>query len=102
MSATVPVLCRYLAVACVDVVSLWSVETGQVVRSIVPEGVSEALCLSCLVLCVHVTDCTPSPCHCSFYRCPQCQLLPQWGPPRGGVREGPDQGVHQLRLQAAL
>lgn len=52
VSATVPVLCRHLAVACVDVVSVWSVETGQVVRSIVPEGVSEALCAFLVLFCV--------------------------------------------------
>ena len=62
-SAIVPVLCRHLAVACVDVVSLWSVETGQVVRSIVPEGVS-ALC-QLIVCCACVTECIPCPPACA-------------------------------------
>ena len=58
-----PVLCRHLAVACVDVVSLWSVETGQVVRSIVPEGVS-ALC-QLIVCCACVIECIPCPTACA-------------------------------------
>ena len=60
-SAIVPVLCRHLAVACVDVVSLWSMETGQVVRSIVPEGVS-ALC-HLTVCCACATECISCPQH---------------------------------------
>ena len=49
MSGVLLYLCRYLAVACVDVVTLWSVDTGEAVQSIAPEGVSVELCV--LLLC---------------------------------------------------
>lgn len=38
-----------------DVVSLWNVETGQVVHSIVPEGVSALWPLIACVLCVRLS-----------------------------------------------